>query len=168
MYRNRQPGVERRPFSLFVTAFPERFLIQGGVLCGNDGVGECLFRVAAAFLRQGPQELSVQDEPLAMGGHLVQVSLRSDQPRLSVQNRFRNSSRPEGNGRGLAGHGFQSYVGKDILKRGVQENVRRAVKPGQPVHICNESGVCAGERVVHIFFLVAEEQEMKVPVPAPV
>lgn len=48
MYRNRQPGVERRPFSLFVTAFPERFLIQGGVLCGNDGVGECLFRVAAA------------------------------------------------------------------------------------------------------------------------
>ena len=107
-----RPSVERRPFSLFVTVFPERFLIQGGVPCGNDGVGECLFRVPAAFLRQGLQEFSVLDEPFAVGGHLVQVSLRSDQPRPSVQNRFRNSSRPEGNGRGFAGHGFQRYVGK--------------------------------------------------------
>lgn len=105
--------------------------------------------------------------PFAVGGHLVQVPLRSDQPRPSVQDRFRNSSRPEGNGRGFAGHGFQRYVGKDILKRGVQENVRRAVKPGQLVHVRNESGACAGEGVVHAFFLVAEEQEMEIPVPAP-
>ena len=100
-----------------------------------------MFRVPTAFLRQGLQEFSVLDEPFAVGGHLVQVPLRSDQPRPSVQNRFRNYSRPEGNGRGFAGHGIQRYVGKDILKRGVKETVRRAVKPGQLDHVSNESAV---------------------------
>ena len=43
-----------------------------------------------------------------------------------------------------------------------------AVKPGQLVHVRNEAGICAGEGEFHVLFLVAEEQQMKVPVPAPV